>query len=838
MSVVGLDFGNDTCYISVARQGGIESIANDYSLRATPSYVAFGEKSRTMGVAAKSGQMTQVKRTFFGFKRLVGRKFDDPHVQAELSRAPFEVQKSPDNGIVYPINYAGKNKLLSAEQLTAALFTKLKETAETALSAKVNDVVISVPAYFTDAERRALLDSARMAGLNVLKLMNDTTAIALAYGIYKQDLPETDKPSRNVVFVDCGHTGTQISAASFNKGKLTMLSCANANSGGRDFDEAICKYFVKDFLERYKLNVPENKKATLKLMTEAEKLKKLMSANTNKIPLNIECFMEDKDVKGSMDRAMFEEMVAPFMDNIEKSMKECLETSKLKIEDIYSVEIIGGSSRIPKIKSLIEKVFSKSPSTTLNADEAVSRGCALQCAILSPTFKVREFSVTDIQPYPIKLVWDNQGGIENQGPGEMEVFPAFHPVPFSKMLTFFKNDTFQVAGEYVTDVPYPVRHIGLFEIGDVRPTEDGGNQKVKVKVRVNPNGIFGVSSASLLEKHEVEEEVPVEMEVENKENGEKKEEENKEAAQPGAEEPKKEEGKMDTEEPKKVEPKKDVKMEKRKKIVNKTIDLPVSQRVQGQLSHEKMQNATTEEMEMAKQDKNEADRLTAKNCVEEYIYEIRGKLCEELEDFMQEEDRNKFSLELEDAENWLYEDGEYAEKVEYSQKLTQLKSKGEAVKKRRHEFNERPGAINQFGQCLQLAQKAVDSYKAGDDKFSHLDQAEVEKVQKAIGEKQEWFSRMCAEIQKLQKTSDPPVLASQFFQEKESFWHMASNILNKPKPKVEPPPPAPADSTATKEESMDTPSDTTNTSDANVNGEASNEQAKVNDPKVPEMDVD
>lgn len=269
--------------------------------------------------------------------------------------------------------------------------------------------------------------------------------------------------------------------------------------------------------------------------------------------------------------------------------------------------------------------------------------------------------------------------------------------------------------------------------------------------------------------------------------------------------------------------------------MNKTIDLPVSQRVQGQLNAEKMQVATNEEMEMSKQDKNEADRLTAKNSVEEYIYEIRGKLCEELEDFMLEEDRNKFSLELEDAENWLYEDGEYAEKSEYNQKLSQLKTKGDAVKKRRYEFNERPGAINQFGQCLQLAQKAVDSYKAGDEKFSHLDQAEVEKVQKAIAEKQEWFSRQCAEIQKLQKTSDPPVLASQFIQEKESFWHMASNILNKPKPKVEPPPPAPEEK---KEESMDTPSDNTATSDANVNGEATADQAKVNENKVPEMDVD
>merc|ERR1719449_335946 len=225
-----------------------------------------------------------------------------------------------------------------------------------------------------------------------------------------------------------------------------------------------------------------------------------------------------------MDRACFEELIAGDLASIEATLNNCLETSKLKLEDIYSVEIVGGSSRIPSIKALIEKVFQKAPSTTLNADEAVSRGCALMCAILSPTFKVREFSVTDIQPYPIKLVWDNQGAADEKGPGEMEVFPAFHAVPFSKMLTFFKSDTFQVAGEYVNDVPFPVRHIGLFEIGDVRPTAEGGNQKVKVKVRINPNGIFGVSSANLVEKHEIEEEVPVEMEVDQKENGEKKEE--------------------------------------------------------------------------------------------------------------------------------------------------------------------------------------------------------------------------------------------------------------------------------------------------------------------------
>jgi len=782
----------------VARQGGIETIANDYSLRETPSYVAFGEKSRTIGVAAKSGQMTQIKRTFFGFKKILGRKFDDPAVQAELSRVPYELVKSETGSAAYNINYCGKNKQLSSEQLTAALFTKLKDIGETALSVKVNDVVISVPSYFTDAERRALLDSAKMAGLNVLKLMNDTTATALAYGIYKQDLPEPDKASRNVVFVDCGHTGTQVAAASFNKGKLSMLASGFCNSGGRNFDEEMCKHFAKEFGERYKLDVFGNKKATMKLLTECVKLKKLMAANTNRLPINIECFMDDKDVSGHMDRAKFEELIASHLADIERVMGEVLTASKLKPEEIYSVEIVGGSTRIPAIKALIEKVFGKESSTTLNADEAVSRGCALQCAILSPVFKVREFSVTDIQPYPIKLVWDNTGG-EGAATGEMEVFPANHPVPFSKMLTFYKSSTFQVTGEYVAEVPYPEKHIGVFEIGDVRPTAEGGSQKVKVKVRINPNGIFGVSSANLVEKHEVEEEVPEEMETdEKKEEGEKKEEENKEAKPEGEA---KADEKMETGEAK-PEEKKEVKMVKRKKVVNKNIDLPISQRVNGQLSYERLQNAIQEENSMNNQDRAEADRLTAKNSVEEYIYDIRGKLCEELEEFMVEEDRNKYSLELEDAENWLYEDGEFAEKPEYQKKLSELQVKGEAVKKRRFEFETRPEAINQFGQCLQLAQKVVDAYKGGDEKYNHLDSSEVDKVQKSIQEKQEWFSRMCADIQKLQKTSDPPVLAAQFMSEKDQFWQMASKILNKPKPKVEPPPPAPAKDEA-KEESKD-----------------------------------
>merc|ERR1712018_159719 len=340
-----------------------------------------------------------------------------------------------------------------------------------------------------------------------------------------------------------------------------------------------------------------------------------------------------------------------------------------------------------------------------------------------------------------------------------------------------------------------------------------------VKVRINPNGIFGVASVSLVEKHEVEEKFPVEMEVDGEKKEDAGEEKKEETAKEGGED------KMETEEPKKEE-KKEVKMEKRKKTVNKTIELPVSSRVQGQLSFDKLQAATTTESMMAKADRDEAERLNAKNSVEEYIYEIRGKICDELEDIMLEGDREKFSRELTDSEDWLYEDGEFADKKTYTEKLATLRKTGEAVRKRRQEFNHRPEAINQFGQCVQLAQKAVDSFKAGDEKFNHLDAAEVEKVQKAIAEKQDWFNRMCADVSKLDKTSDPPVLASQFYQEKESFWHMASNILNKPKPKVEPPPPPPAE--AAKEEGMET--------------EKAGEESKTSEDAPPqkqaEMDVD
>lgn len=353
--------------------------------------------------------------------------------------------------------------------------------------------------YFTNAERQALLDAAQIAGLNVLRLMNETTATALSYGFYKNDLSE-DK-TRNVIFVDCGHASLQVSVCAFKKGKLKMLASSWDQIGGRDFDNILAEHFAKEFMERYKINAKNNARSWLRLLAEVEKLKKQMSANSTKLPLNIECLMNDIDIASSMQRSKMEELCAPLLQRVEDTFKKLLTESKLPLEDIHSVEIVGGSTRMPAIKQLIEQVFGKSASTTLNQDEAVSRGAALQCAIMSPAVRVREFGVIDIQNYAVRVCWDAVGSTNS---GNIEVFPRFHTAPFSRLLTLNRKDSFRLVLQYSQTVPYPDPVIGHWYIKDVRPNERGDFSEIKVKVRINHHGIVLIASASLVEKKELD----------------------------------------------------------------------------------------------------------------------------------------------------------------------------------------------------------------------------------------------------------------------------------------------------------------------------------------------
>uniref|UniRef100_A0A673BVF6 Heat shock protein 4b n=1 Tax=Sphaeramia orbicularis TaxID=375764 RepID=A0A673BVF6_9TELE len=747
MSVVGFDVGFMSCYVAVARAGGIETVANEYSDRCTPACVSFGPRNRSIGAAAKSQVVTNCKNTVQGFKRFHGRAFSDPFVQRLKSSLVYDIAQMPTGTTGIKVMYMEEEKVFSIEQVTAMLLTKLKETAENALKKPVADCVVSVPCYYTDAERRSVVDAAQIAGLNCLRLMNETTAVALAYGIYKQDLPPPEEKARNVVFVDLGHSGYQTSVCAFNKGKVKVLATAcDPELGGKDFDEFLVQHFCEEFGKKYKIDVKSKPRALVRLYQECEKLKKLMSANSSDLPLNIECFMNDIDVSGKLNRGQFEEMCADLLGRVESPLQSLLEHAKLKKEDIYAVEIVGGASRIPAVKERISKFFGKELSTTLNADEAVARGCALQCAILSPAFKVREFSITDIVPYPISLKWHSAA---EEGVSDCEVFPKNHAAPFSKVLTFYRREPFSLEAYYncPNELPYPDPTIGQFLIQKVVPQASGESSKVKVKVRVNIHGIFSVSSASLVEVQKSDEsEEPMEMEQTNDKEGEVCEpstsvdfhEATTKLLQVSLFDTKittdffvfhsyrprcrlTRMSNRDREIKKSDQPP----QAKKPKVKTKVLELPIENKGK-----------------MIMQDKLEKERNDAKNNVEEYVYDMRDKLHGMFEKFVSESVSNKSLLIR------LY--GEDQPKQVYIDKLAELKKLGQPIQERFTESEERPKAFDEMG-------KQIQQYMKFDEQYDHLDEADVTKVDKLVNDAMIWMNSAMNQQSKQSLTVDPSV---------------------------------------------------------------------------------
>ncbi|KAM6438976.1 heat shock protein 105 kDa isoform 2-T2 [Rhynochetos jubatus] len=766
MAVVGFDLGFQSCYIAVARAGGIETVANEFSDRCTPSVVSFGSKNRAIGVSAKNQQITHAHNTVSNFKRFHGRAFNDPFVQKEKEKLSYDLVPMKNGGVGVKVMYMDEEHIFSVEQISAMLLTKLKETAESNLKKPVTDCVISVPSFFTDAERRSLLDAAQIVGLNCLRLMNDMTAVALNYGIYKQDLPAPEEKPRIVVFVDMGHSAFQVSACAFNKSKLKVLGTAfDPFLGGRNFDAKLVDYFCAEIKAKYKLDPKAKVRALLRLYQECEKLKKLMSSNSTDIPLNIECFMNDTDVSGKMNRSQFEELCADLLQRIEMPLLSLMEQTQLKVEDVTAVEIVGGATRIPAVKERIAKFFGKDVSTTLNADEAIARGCALQCAILSPAFKVREFSVTDATPFPISLLWNTEA---EDTEGVHEVFSRNHAAPFSKVLTFYRKGPFELEAFYSdpNGVPYPESKIGRYVIQNVAAQKDGEKSKVKVKVRVNTHGIFSVSTASMVEpvKSEESEDVGVETEVESQDQ-------------------RPVENSSDTNEKKGDQPPE----AKKPKIKVKNVELPIEANLVWQLGKDLLNMYIETEGKMIMQDKLEKERNDAKNAVEEYVYEFRDKLSGPYEKFVCEKDLQGFSALLTETEGWLYEEGEDEAKQVYIDKLENLKKLGTPIEMRYQEAEERPKLLEELGHRLQYYATIAGEFRNQDEKYIHIDEMEMMKVEKCVSEVVEWMNNAVSAQAKKSLDQDPAVHSSEIKAKLQELNNVCEPVVTQPKPKVDSP---------------------------------------------------
>ncbi|CAG8466347.1 15893_t:CDS:2, partial [Dentiscutata erythropus] len=469
-----IDFGTLQSKIAVARNRGIDVICNEVSNRTTPSLVSFGPKNRYLGEAAKTQEISNFKNTVGSLKRLVCYSFQDSELH-EVEKLYVNAELVDENGqVAVKVQYQGEQRVFTATQLVAMYFTKLKDITSAELKIPISDVVISVPGWFTDSQRHRILDAAEVAGLNCLRLINDTSAAALGYGITKTDLPEDKEKPRNVVFVDIGYSGYSVAIVSFIKGQLTVKSTAyDRHLGGRNFDQVLIDHLAELFKEKYKIDIKSNPRALFRLRTAVEKLKKVLSANAQ-APINVESIMNDIDVSAILSREEFEKLSEHLLNRIEAPLAQAFRESGLSLEDIHSVEVVGGSTRIPAVKERISKFFGQELKYTLNQDEAVARGSALQCAILSPVFKVREFSVQDVTPYPIKITWNKIPEIPDEE-SELVVFQKSNNVPSTKILTFYRKEPFEIEAHYSEPDKTPSSNpwIGRFSINRVTPTEKG-----------------------------------------------------------------------------------------------------------------------------------------------------------------------------------------------------------------------------------------------------------------------------------------------------------------------------------------------------------------------------
>ncbi|KAE9570953.1 Heat shock protein [Colletotrichum fructicola] len=656
MSVVGVDFGTLKTVIAVARNRGVDVITNEVSNRATPSVVGFGPKSRYLGESAKTQEISNLKNTVSCLKRLAGRTFNDPDTQIEQQyiTAPLV---DVNGQVGAEISYLGKKEKFTNTQLIAMYLSKIKQTTQAELKLPVSDLVMSVPAWFTDIQRRALIDAAEIAGLKLLRLMNDTTAAALGWGITKLDLPAPEEKPRRVAFVDIGHSNYTCSIVEFKKGELAVKGTAfDRHFGGRDFDKALVDHLGKEFKGKYKIDIHSNGRAMARTIAAAEKCKKILSAN-QQAPVNIESIMNDIDVSAMITRQEFEALVEPLLTRVAVPLEQALADAKLTKDDIDVVEVIGGGSRVPALKERIQDFFGKPLSYTLNQDEAVARGAAFSCAILSPVFRVRDFTVQDIMSYPIEFGWEKAPDIPDEDTS-LTVFNRGNVLPSTKILTFYRKQPFDLEARYANPAELPGKinpWIGRFSVKGVKADGKDDFMICKLKARVNIHGVLNVESGYYVEDQEVEEEI-------KEEDGEKKD--------PDA---------METDN-KDDGPKKTRKV---KKQVRKG-DLPI---VSGtaSLSESARTSLLEKEAAMVMEDKLVADTEEKKNELEAYIYDLRNKLDDQYAEFASDEEKAKIREKLEASEDWLYDEGEDTTKAVYVAKLDEIRAMAGPIVQRHFE---------------------------------------------------------------------------------------------------------------------------------------------------------
>jgi heat shock protein 4 len=720
-----------------------------------------------------------VTNTITGMKLLVGRKFDDADLQKELSRFPFKAVKMPHGGVGISILYNDEPMVVSAEHFMAMMLVKAREIVNHANNGvNLADSVLAVPNWYTQSQRRGVLNSCEIGGVNCLKVANEMNTIALSYGIFKsaKKLFSETEPT-HVMFIDLGYTVYSVTIVDFIQENMKVLSTVcDRTVGGRDFDDIIIEFLAETFEKKTKINVRNNKKAVLKLQAAAEKAKKTLSpAGVNEANISVECLAEDMDLNAVLTREEFESRAATLVDKLRAPIEVALKEANLAREKLAEIEIVGGTTRVNIVKRKLGEILGLDASalnyglkTTMNADEAVARGGALQCAMLSSRMKVKPFNIVDRLYYGVVAHFDNHSGDDSAMGDEDEtaakgtsvsLYQRNDEVPHKPRRITFRNKT----SDFAITLSYDDASTAFLPAGESRfiskhtirvpATYSDKPSDVRVTFALDRHGLVHVQSAQLMEELSAEEIAKLNA-AENKSDG-KEPEESKEAS--------------------------------KKKY--KKVDLKVDTEEPG-LTRDQIKAALELEASMAFEDRLIVETADKRNELESYIYAMRDKLDGNLRDYASSQEKDSLKSAMNVAEDWLYNEGFDSTKQEYSRRIEDLRRISNPVEFRLHQVTARPGAIDALKKQLELCKSFASNY---DEAHSHITDDERDRIRKEVQSTESWLYDNISKQEDLPKYANPVLTSDSINAKRTALFNVTNPIMIKPKPKPAEatPPPAP-----------------------------------------------